>query len=122
MSERATTSNLAALDAELNKMILEGKTMEAFEKFYHDDCSMQENHDAPTVGKDKNRERELAFFATVEEFHGATLTGAAVGDDISFSEWEFEVTYKGSGRVKSAQVARRTWHGGKVIAERFYHK
>jgi|SRR5215470_5197786 len=115
-------SNLAALDAELNKMIAEGKALEAFEKFYHDDCTMQENHEEPTVGKAKNRERELAFFATVEELHHLKLIGSAVGDDISFSEWDFDVTYKGSGRVRMAQVARRTWRGGKVIAERFYHK
>ena len=40
--------------SELNKIVLEGKALEAFEKFYHDDVVMQENELAPTVGKAAN--------------------------------------------------------------------
>lgn len=35
---------------ELNEMILKGKLMEAFEKFYDDEVIMQENDDPPTEG------------------------------------------------------------------------
>ena len=51
----------AALDRELNAMIASGKAMEAFEKFYADDCTMQENLDAPRVGKGACRDYEIAF-------------------------------------------------------------
>ena len=48
----------------------QGKALEAFETFYHDDCVMQENANEPTVGKDANREREKAFLANVKEWKG----------------------------------------------------
>lgn len=43
---------------EMNEMIMQGKAMEAFEKFYADDCTMQENSEEPRVGKDACRKFE----------------------------------------------------------------
>jgi predicted DNA-binding protein YlxM (UPF0122 family) len=39
---------------EINGLVLQGKALEAFEKYYHDDVIMQENENAPTVGKQAN--------------------------------------------------------------------
>ena len=46
---------------QLNQMILEGKTLEAFEKFYADDVVMQDNDYPARVGKDVNRQYEESF-------------------------------------------------------------
>jgi ketosteroid isomerase-like protein len=108
-------------DATLNQMILQGKALEAFEQFYADDVVMQENVDPPTAGKDANRKREMDFFASVEQFHGAKLHGAAENGDVSFSEWEYDISFKGQGRVTMNQVAVRRWKNGKVASERFYY-
>src|SRR5215467_9965446 len=107
--EDTSMSNLTALEQELNRMVLEGKSMEAFEKFYAEDCHMQENADEPCVGKDANRKREEEFMAMVEQFHSGTLISSVVADGVTFSEWEFDFTLKGMGRMKQAQVARRRW-------------
>ena len=114
--------NLTALEQELNQLILQGKMMEAFEKFYAEDCHMQENEDAPCVGKDANRKREEEFLGNVEAFHSGNLVAWAVGDGVSFSEWEFDFTMKGAGRMQQTQIARRRWRDGKVVHERFFHK
>ena len=87
-----------------------------------DDVEMQENTDAPCVGKDANRARELGVFDAVEAWHGAKLLSSVVGGDLSFSEWEFDVTYKGAPRTQMTQVSVRRWRDGKVVHERFYHK
>ncbi len=113
-------SDLRTLEDELNQAILSGRAMEAFEKLYADDVEMQENQEEPTRGKDANRQREEQFFASVEAFHGAELVASAVGDDVSFSEWLYDVTFKGAGRVQFIQVSRRRWREGKVVHERFY--
>jgi hypothetical protein len=47
---------------DLNNMVLQGKPMEAFETWYHDDVVMQENDQQPTIGKAANRTREEQFF------------------------------------------------------------
>ncbi len=113
--------DVAALDNELNQMVLNGQAMEAFERFYAEDVVMQENSAEPVVGKAANRQREIDFFSSLEEFHGAGVLGSAVTGDRSYSEWWMDVTFKGGGRVKLEQVAARTWKDGQVIEERFYY-
>jgi ketosteroid isomerase-like protein len=114
--------NIAKLDHELNQTILSGDILNAFEKYYANDIAMQENDSEPFTGKDVNRKREQDFINSVEQFHGAKLLGEAVNGDVSFSEWEYDVTFKGAGRVKMQQVASRRWRNGQVVHERFYYK
>jgi hypothetical protein len=109
------------LDEQLNKQILSGDVLGAFERFYADNVVMQENSDEPRVGKDFNRKAEQEFFSSVEQFHGAKLLGSAANEDISYSEWEYDVTFKGGQRVKTNQVAARRWSNGKIVHERFYY-
>ena len=115
-------TDVKTLDDQLNQKILSGAILEAFDAFYADDVVMQENTDEPKVGKAVCRQAEQQFLDAVEHFHGARLLGAAVNGDLSYSEWEFDVTYKGAGRVKSSQVAARHWKNGRVVHERFYYK
>jgi hypothetical protein len=95
-----------------------------FEKFYAEDAILQENTDPPCVGKAANREREVQFSAAFRSFHGATLGAVAVADDVSFSEWVYDITFKEGGRTKLTQVARRKWRNGLVAVadECFYYK
>ena len=108
---------------ELNDMILKGKMMEAFEKFYADDVTMQENSDEPRVGKDVNREFEMKFMENVEKFHGMKLNASAFNDEeaIAMNYWDMDVTFKGAPRKKSSQVAVQKWQNGKIVEERFFH-
>ena len=116
-------SDIAKLDHELNQTILSGDILNAFDKFYANDVVMQENDSEPFKGKEVNRKREQEFVGSVEQFHGAKLLAEAVNGDASFSEWEYDVTFKGGGgRVKMQQVASRRWKNGQVAHERFYYK
>lgn len=111
------SDSLSECERDLNAMILAGKAFDGFEKYYADDVVMQENTETPTVGKDANREREQAFFGSIEEFHGAELHSSAVGDNVTMSEWTFDMTM-GGNRIAMAEVARRQWRDGKVVHER----
>lgn len=113
--------NVQALDDRLNAMILSGKAMEAFEAFYADDVVMQENMNSPTEGKAANREREIAFFSSLEAFHGANLLATAVNGDVSFGEIHMDVTFQGGARALMAQAYVRRWKDGKIVHERFYY-
>jgi len=84
---------------------------------------MHENDSPPfTAGKSVNRKREEDFVNSVQEFHEARLLGEAVNGDTSYSEWEYELTFKSGLRVKLQQVAARRWKNGQVSHERFYYK
>ena len=114
-------NDITKREAELNEMILAGQALEAFEKFYSDNIVMQENDQPPRVGKAANREFEEQFFSSIKEFHGAQLGHVAVTDNVSFSEWTFDVTFQDGNRVANPQVTRRQWQDGQVVNERFYH-
>lgn len=119
----STANDTAAIDQELNQLILTGKALEGFEKFYSEDVVMQENSEAPRTGKAVNREFEQQFFAAVAEWHDGQLLASAVNGDTSFSQWYMDVSFKDGSRMKSTQVAVRKWKDGKIVHERFfYHK
>jgi hypothetical protein len=115
-------SNIETLERNLNDGILNGKAMELFEELYDENIVMQENTDQEWRGKETNRKREIEFFSSVEAWHGGQVLAYAVNGDVSFSEWEMEVSLKGVGRIKMNQVAVRRWKNGKIVHERFYHK
>jgi hypothetical protein len=115
-------ANIAELDKKLNDSILGGKALQAFDELYDDNVVMQENTEPEFRGKAFNRKREEEFFATVEAWHGGRILASAISDNVSFSEWEMEVSLKGVGRITMNQVAVRRWNNGKIVHERFYHK
>ena len=113
--------NTKQLSDQLNAMILSGKAMEGFEQFYDDDVVMQENEKEPTAGKAANRQREIDFFSSLEAFHGAAVKASAAEGDVSFGEWEMDVTFKGGSRTTMHQVSVRRWKDGKIVHEKFYY-
>ena len=121
MSATATATSVEQLDKQLNDDVLSGKIMEAFEKYYADDVVMQENSEEPRKGKAANRKAEEEFMASVEAFNGASVKASAVNGDVTFSEWEMDITFKGGHRVKMNQVAVRKWKNGKIAHERFFY-
>ena len=106
---------------ELNNLVLAGQTMEAFEKYYHDDIVMQENHMPPTVSKAANRQRELEFYSNVSEFRKSEVKGVGIGDNISFVIWEYDYTHKEWGVRNYTQVSIQEWKDGKIIKEKFVY-
>jgi len=105
----------------LNELVLAGKMMEAFEKFYHEDVQMQENQNLPVAGKGANRERELEFLSNIEEFRGASVDSVAVGENVSFVVWSYDYTHKQWGEKKYTQVSVQKWKDGKIIHEQFFY-
>jgi hypothetical protein len=116
-----TTTNLKANFEDIKNLVLQGKAMDAFEKYYGEDVVMQENENPVTVGFEANRSRELDFFAKVTEFRGAEVKAVAYGEDVIISEWFVDYTHSEWGKVTHDQVSVQRWKDGKVIHERFYY-
>lgn len=107
--------------SDLNDLVLQGKAMDAFEKYYHQDVSMQENENPPTLGKENNREREKDFFDSIVEFRGAKPLKVSVGEGISMVEWHYDYTHKDWGERNYTQVSVQQWKDGQIISEKFYY-
>ncbi len=106
---------------DLNSLVMQGRSLEAFEKYYHDEVVMQENEDTPTRGKGENRLREEAFFSKIKEFRSAVPLKIAVGNGISMVEWHYDYTHEDWGERNYTQVSVQEWQDGKIIKEKFYY-
>ena len=106
---------------DLNDLVLQGKALEAFEKYYHDEVIMQENESSPTVGKDANRQREIEFFSSITEFRSARPLKITVGEGVSMVQWHYDYTHKEWGVRNYSQVSVQEWKDGKIIKEQFFY-
>ena len=107
--------------SDLNDLVLQGKALEAFEKYYDDDVIMQENENAPTVGKKANRKREEDFFSAITEFRGAQPLKISVGEETTMVQWHYDYTHNDWGVRNYNQVSVQEWKNGKIIKEQFFY-
>jgi hypothetical protein len=106
---------------DLNGLILSGKAIEGFDKYYDDSIVMQENTGEPMVGKELNRKREVEFFSSITDFREAEVKSVGFGENTSFVVWDFDYTHKDWGVRKYTQVAVQTWKDGKIVKEQFFY-
>ncbi len=114
-------ADLRTLVDELNQMILDGKILDAFEKFYADDIVMQDNNYPQRVGKDENRTYEEAFVNGLTEFRGARVENVLISDGIVIVEWWFDYTHKDYGVRNYKQICVQRWKDDKIVEEKFYY-
>ena len=106
---------------ELNQLVLEGKALQAFEQFYHQDVVMQENQQPPTIGKQANRTREQYFLNNVNEFRSANVLAMAESGNVSFVIWKYDYTHREWGVRNYTQVSVQHWQEGLIIKEQFFY-
>lgn len=116
-----SSNELLGKITDLNKMVLEGRALEAFDQFYDESISMQENDAPPTIGKNANRQREVEFFNSITEFRGAQVLSVAAANNKTYVEWFMDYTHKDWGVRKYHQVSVQTWKDGKIVSEKFYY-
>lgn len=121
MSTQTTTTLRERVD-DLNRMILEGKILEAFDTYYAPDVVMEER-DNRREGFEANRAFEESFVNNLTAFRGAEIRAVGVDEKngVAMVEWFFDYSHKEWGDMKYTQVARQVWKDGKVVHERFYH-
>ena len=115
------TQELTQLSDELNSMILEGRIVEAFDKFYAPQVKMQDNDLPVREGFDANRQFEVDFVNNIVEFRGAQLLNRIVSDGVVAGEWQFDYTHKDWGVRNYKQISIQRWVNGKIVEEKFYY-
>lgn len=114
-------TNLTENVNNLAKMIGEGKLLEAFDAYYGEEISMQENEAAPRVGRDANRKAEEAFVHGLTKINSIVILGVAVGENYSVLEYHMDVEHKDYGKINKNQVAVQHWKDNKIVSEKFYY-
>jgi len=108
---------------DIYSMMNEGKLLEAFDKYYHNDVVMQEAGQEPRVGKVVNRAYEENFVGMVQEIHGGGINAITSDEEkgiVMIENW-MDMTFKDGNRVKMEQVNVQKWEGDQIVHEKFYH-
>jgi hypothetical protein len=108
--------------AAFHKLLKEGRTTEAMEKFYSESVVMQENNSPPRAGKKLNLEHEQNNLKRVKAMHGE-LANMAMNEHsgIVFSEWRIQFTDHQNKTFLLEEVSVQHWKNNKVVFERFYY-
>ena len=102
--------------------VLSGQHVEAIRDWYAEDASMQENQDAPRVGREVLMAGEAAMLARVAKVETELLSPPLVNGDQVALHWRFTFTSKGRGTVRSfEEIAWQTWRGDKIWREQFFY-
>jgi hypothetical protein len=104
-------------------MLAQGKSLEAFDKYYHKDIEMVEATGESRKGKDVNRKFEIEFMGMIKEFHGFGVRSIASNEKeaVTMVESWMDVTMKDGKRNLMEEVSVQKWKDNQIIHERFYY-
>jgi sulfate adenylyltransferase subunit 1 len=120
---KTETFDFSAAVTDFQNLISAGKTLEAIEKYYADNVQLQENNDAPRVGKTLaiahekgNMERVKYFKINIKSSVLDETQGLVMGE--MYVDFE---TLKGV-KIEMNEAFVQRWENGKIVFERFYYK
>jgi len=101
--------------------VVAGEHVEAIRDWYADDASMQENQDAPRVGREVLMAGEAQMLARQASVVTELLAPPLVDGDRVAIHWRFTFTsHKGTVR-RFEEIAWQTWRGDKIWRETFFY-
>ncbi|MDP5121817.1 MAG: hypothetical protein NWQ46_09500 [Spirosomaceae bacterium] len=104
----------------LDKLIVDGKIMEAFEEYFHEDVITHSSANDRSEGKAQKREFLHGFFGNMNSTDEVKLHDTVVEDDKSFSAFTFKFTNKQNEELVWKEIIQRTWKDGLVMDEYYF--
>ena len=98
-----------------------GRYVEAIERFYTEDATMQENQQPPRRGRDALAAHERSVLARMKEIHTLPGTQVLVHGDRVVIRWRFVLVYGDGRRTALDEIAWQRWSGDLIAEERFYY-
>jgi ketosteroid isomerase-like protein len=108
---------------DMYNMVAQGKMLDAFEKYYHNDVVMVEASGETRKGKEANRKFEVDFMNMIKDVHGTGVNAITSNEKEATTMVEswMDVTMKDGKHSKMEEVAVQKWKGDQIIHERFYY-
>ena len=106
---------------DLIALVQQGRIVDAIERFYDDDVTMQENLSPATVGKHANLAREAGFQGWVANWQRVQAPAVLVDGDRAVIHWDLEYTSTDGHRWRFDQLAIQRWKNGRIVEERFVY-
>lgn len=110
----------ATVDAFLSA-VESGDHLGAIERFYAPDASMQENQEAPRVGRDLLMAGEARTMRHFDTITTERLGPAMISGDHVAIRWRFGFHRDGHPTILFEEVAWQTWNGELIQTETFFY-
>ena len=104
----------------LDAYVQDAKIIEAVDAFFHPDVHTQEGNGQQTHGLTDTKRKIEKFFLRVGRINKIILHSQTIGNDVTMSEFTFDLTEINGKRILWNEVLRRRWRDGLVIDERYY--
>jgi len=106
----------------LIELVERGEFLEAIEKFYAPQATMQENLQLPLrTGLPALLEGERQALARFKILHQHRAVSYVVDGNRAAINWIFEITEQSGRHYTLDEVAYQEWQDGKIVRERFYY-
>ena len=101
--------------------VVGGKALEAFDRYYADDVTMQENEQPPRVGKAACRTFEEDFLSKIKAVRTYVCDGYVISGNKAFIVYRIDADHAEWGTLNMSEVAIQEWSNGKVVREKFVY-
>jgi ketosteroid isomerase-like protein len=101
--------------------VVGGKALEAFDRYYADDVTMQENEQPPRAGKAACRTFEEDFLSKIKAVRTYVCDGYVISGNKAFIVYRIDADHAEWGTLNMSEVAIQEWSNGKVVREKFVY-
>lgn len=101
-------------------LVEQAQYVEALERFYHPDASMQDNQQAPRLGLDRLIADERATMARFATMRTDPVTDLLIDGDKVTIRWKFTFTTAQGPPMVMEEIALQRWSGDRIAEERFF--
>jgi ketosteroid isomerase-like protein len=116
-----STESFKAAVEDLIAKVVGGKPLDAFDRYYAEDVTMQENEQPPRVGKATCRAFEADFLSKITAVRTYVCDGYVISGDKAFIVYRIDADHADWGTLKMSEVAIQEWSNGKVVREKFVY-
>ena len=103
------------------ELVEAGKGIEALDRFYAENASMQENQSPPRVGKPALLAHEAAAQTSISGMTARCIRPILIDGDTVILRWIFDYV-DGQGRaVHFEELAYQRWAGDTILEEQFFY-
>jgi len=95
--------------------------VEAVERFYTADASMQENQSAPRVGRDSHAANERRVLAKAKSLSSTCVRPVFVSGDKVVIRWIFQFEWHDGTVTRMEELAYQRWVGERIVEETFFY-
>jgi len=103
------------------RLVEDCRTVEAMERYYAGNASMQENAATPRVGKAALIQHEVQALASIAELKVKCIRPILVSGDVVVIRWAFEMLGKDSKVTRFEELAYQRWEGELMAEEQFFY-